>query len=61
MSVHLTVENGMKGNVNFLAAIYVIGLMFLVKIPLIYKHLFYKYFVRWSVSQATKDINVNFQ
>ena len=24
-------------------------------IPLIYEHLFYKYFVRWSVGQATKS------
>ena len=31
---------------------------FSVHIPLIYEHLFYKYLVRLSVSQATKGRNV---
>ena len=31
-----------------------------MQIPLIYEHLFYKYFVRWSVGQATKGIDVIF-
>ncbi len=34
------------------------GPNFLVKIPLTYEHLFYRYFVRRSVSQATNGINV---
>ncbi len=29
-----------------------------VKIPLINDHLLYEYFFRWSVSQATKGLNV---
>ncbi len=28
-------------------------------IPLVYEHLFYKYFVRRSVGQATKDIRAS--
>ncbi len=32
--------------------------VFSLHIPLIYKHLFYKYFVCWYVGQATKDKNV---
>ena len=30
-------------------------------IPVKYKHLFYKYFVRWTVGQATKAIIVYLQ
>ncbi len=35
-----------------------IGIEFAVHIPLMYKHLFYKYFVRRSVGQATEGRNV---
>ncbi len=38
----------------FLAPIYDKALIFCVHIPLVYEHLFYKYFVRRSVVQATK-------
>ncbi len=34
------------------------GSFFFVKNPLINGHLLYEYFVRWSVNQATKGINV---
>ena len=45
----------------FLAAIYNKGLIFFVKIRLIDAHLFYEYFVRQYVRQATKSINVFIQ
>ena len=40
--------SGLGGNTIFSIA------FFLVNIPIIYEHLFYKYFVRRSVDQATK-------
>ena len=51
MSVCLS---GLGGNVIFSAPIYDRALIFCVHIPLVYEHLFYKYFVRRSVGQAIK-------
>ena len=46
--------SGLGGNVIFLAPILDGALIFCVQIPLVYEHLFYKYFVRRSDGQATK-------
>ncbi len=46
--------SGLGGNVIFPAPIYDRALIFCVHIPLVYEQLFYKYFVRRSVGQATK-------
>ncbi len=46
--------SGLGGNVIFLAPILDRALIFCVHIPLVYEHLFYKYFVLQSVGQATK-------
>ncbi len=46
-------QTGSKGKRYFLG-----GLISSMQIPLIYEHLFYKYSVRWYVSQAIKGRNV---
>ena len=51
--------SGLGGNVIFSAPIQDRALIFCVHIPLVYEHLFYKYFVRWSVGQATKGIRAS--
>ncbi len=60
MSVRLFVclsvcMSGLGGNMIFSAPISDRALIFCGHIPLVYEHLFYKYFVRQSVIQATKD------
>ena len=64
MSVRLSVclsvcqsvcPSGLGGNVIFSAPNWDIDLIFFVQIPLINEHLFYKYFVRQSVGNATKS------
>ncbi len=47
--------SGLGGNVIFWARIEDRALIFCVDIPLVYEHLFYKYLVRRSVGQSTKD------
>ena len=54
MSVRLYACLSVCMSVRFRAPIYDRALIFCVHIPLIYEHLFYRYFVRWSVGQATK-------
>ncbi len=59
-SVGLATKDKNVLHVYMLDAIYEGGLIFFVKIPFIKEHLFYKHFVRQLVSQATKDVNVDF-
>ena len=33
--------------------------LILVEIPLIYRHLFYESYIRWSINKGTKDINLH--
>ncbi len=46
--------SGLGGNVIFSVPKKDKALILCVHIPLVYKHLFYKYFVRWSIGQVTK-------
>ena len=46
--------SGLGGNMVFSAPILDEALIFCMHIPLVYESLFYKYFVRRSVVQATK-------
>ncbi len=46
---------GLVGNVIFSTPNQDNAVIFCVYIPLVYEHLFYKYFVRRSVGQATKS------
>ena len=56
MSVRLYVCMSVRfrGNVIFSVPIYDRALIFCVHIPLVVEYLFYKYFVRRSIGQATK-------
>ena len=50
--------SGLGGNVIFSDLIQDRALIFCVHIPFVYEHIFFKYFVRWSVGHVSKDRNV---
>ena len=58
MTVCSVYPSVLGGNAILSAPNYDRGLIYSVQIRLIYEHLYYKYFVRRSVGQATKGRNV---